>query len=168
MKTRKKSQSRCNAVRTGTIVAVILCLSIAIGPKPFAVSSSELIEISSLAKLYSGVEFDHFSHQENYECGSCHHDSLALEDKTECLHCHDKSTDTEPASCRKCHLFRRTSQNQDVGQRKYSYHKDIPGLKAAYHLQCLGCHKRDEGPVDCTVCHEYSELGEKFYAIADD
>jgi cytochrome c553 len=35
---------------------------------------------------------------------------------------------------------------------------DRPALKAAYHLQCMGCHERMKvDPVaktDCTGCHE--------------
>ncbi len=28
------------------------------------------------------------------------------------------------------------------------------GLKAAYHLRCLGCHREmDEGPLQCQGCH---------------
>ncbi len=31
---------------------------------------------------------------------------------------------------------------------------DRPGLKAAYHLQCMACHEKEgRGPVSCTGCH---------------
>jgi hypothetical protein len=37
------------------------------------------------------------------------------------------------------------------------FQKDHPerlGLKAAYHQQCMGCHKEmDKGPIDCAGCH---------------
>ena len=78
---------------------------------------------------YGPVRFMHSKHAARIkDCALCHHyrptDPDALE-TTRCSACHQ-----EP--------FR-------------SDHPERIGLKAAFHLQCMGCHKdMDKGPVDCT------------------
>jgi predicted CXXCH cytochrome family protein len=61
-----------------------------------------------------------------------------------CAACHHRSpVSKRPASCASCH-----------GPRAHRT-RDQPGLKAAYHRQCIGCHQRmgikEQG---CTDCHE--------------
>ncbi|MBM4372816.1 MAG: cytochrome c3 family protein, partial [Deltaproteobacteria bacterium] len=53
-----------------------------------------------------------------------------------CAQCHHKQKGLEVAPpCRECH---NTPEN----------------LKAAYHEQCIGCHRKDDqGPTDCSDCH---------------
>jgi hypothetical protein len=81
---------------------------------------------------YGPVRFMHAKHARAVkDCALCHHyrpvDEAASE-TTRCSACHQ-----EP------------------------FQKDHPerlGLKAAYHQQCMGCHKEmDKGPIDCAGCH---------------
>ena len=81
---------------------------------------------------YGPVRFMHAKHAfVAKDCALCHHyrplDESALE-TTRCSACHQ-----EP------------------------FQKDHPerlGLKAAYHQQCMGCHRQmNKGPVDCAGCH---------------
>jgi hypothetical protein len=81
---------------------------------------------------YGPVRFMHAKHAGTVkDCALCHHyrpvDEAASE-TTRCSACHQ-----EP------------------------FQKDHPerlGLKAAYHQQCMGCHKEmDKGPIDCAGCH---------------
>ncbi len=65
----------------------------------------------------------------------------------DCLKCHHYRPDDPAASeterCAACH--------------QESFKPEVPGrvgLKAAYHRQCMGCHKEmGQGPVGCTDCH---------------
>lgn len=68
---------------------------------------------------------------------------------TSCAGCHHHSSPAErPPRCRACH--------GEVAQAT----SDRPGLKVAYHRQCIGCHQRmgiqKQG---CTDCHEVREVG---------
>ncbi len=81
---------------------------------------------------YGPVRFMHSKHAASVgDCSACHHyrpaDENALE-TTRCSACHQESF--------------------------MSDHPERVGLKAAYHLQCMGCHQEmAEGPVDCIGCH---------------
>jgi len=64
--------------------------------------------------------------------------------------------------CTKCHHFRPKDKNALETTRcsachQDSFRKDHPeriGLKAAYHQQCMGCHKTEgKGPTGCRECH---------------
>src|SRR4051812_12702556 len=103
--------------------------------------------MDELAALYEPVPFDHQSHAKMSEmwdgCETCHHrkpnpatrpvdlpatrtqsDSAAI---PKCSHCHEASV-------------------EGVELRR-------PSLKAAYHRQCLNCHREWTGENACTVCH---------------
>jgi hypothetical protein len=71
----------------------------------------------------------HFHGHEDVVCQGCHHNS---------------PVGAKPPLCESCHSveFDETKPLQ-------------PGLRAAYHLQCLGCHKGMEikEPKDCIGCH---------------
>ncbi len=81
---------------------------------------------------YEPVRFAHKRHAHLIkDCSACHHlrpkDKDALE-TTRCRACHQESFDPE--------------------------YPDRLGLKAAYHQQCMECHKEEaKGPVTCTGCH---------------
>jgi hypothetical protein len=72
------------------------------------------------------ITFGHGTHEDRYECMACHHE---MEDpQAEARACHD------------CH-------NPQA--------KDTFGAKKAFHLQCLGCHKKEAGgPTKCAGCHQ--------------
>jgi len=87
----------------------------------------ETFTLSSLENMYQPVEFSHAMHAEMAEeCASCHHHSPA----------------GQTPACGECHAEPFDPQNLDM-----------PGLKGAYHLQCLDCHQEIGAPVGCTECH---------------
>jgi hypothetical protein len=64
--------------------------------------------------------------------------------------------------CALCHHYRPVDESASETTRCSACHqepfqKDHPermGLKAAYHQQCMGCHREmDKGPIDCAGCH---------------
>lgn len=111
----------------------------------------ETVSIGSIAKEYQPSEFPHrkivkslidgigenqlaarFHLEKGTLCQGCHHNSPASLTPPKCASCHDKPFDKARG--------------------------DRPGLKAAYHLQCMGCHNRMkiEKPADtaCVDCHK--------------
>ncbi len=64
-----------------------------------------------------------------------------------CAGCHHHSPPgTRPPQCRACHTLSAHAT------------RDMPGLKAAYHRQCIGCHQRmGIDKQGCTDCHEERE-----------
>jgi len=64
-----------------------------------------------------------------------------------CEGCHHHSgNDQRPPQCRACH--------GEASQAK----TDKPGLKVAYHRQCIGCHQRmGIDKLGCTDCHAEKE-----------
>jgi hypothetical protein len=91
------------------------------------------IQLDSLSKIYKPVEFSHRYHADMVgDCASCHHHS---------------AKGSTPA-CGECH--------EPINVYRYSTKGEIGiGLKGAYHLKCMGCHKdMGSGPVGCTDCHE--------------
>lgn len=81
---------------------------------------------------YKPVKFMHSKHAAVVkDCSACHHyrpEDPKADETTRCSACHQESFDPD--------------------------HPERPGLKAAYHLQCMGCHDTmDKGPTDCTGCH---------------
>ncbi|MFC1520988.1 sulfate respiration complex hexadecaheme cytochrome HmcA [Elusimicrobiota bacterium] len=109
------------------------------------------IKISQLSEKYEPAIFPHrkiidhlrkkikksnlaktFHENENAMCLGCHHNNPADAKPAKCSHCHGKPFD---------------SRNLDIS---------MPGLKGAYHLQCMGCHTNMglEKHNDCTTCHK--------------
>lgn len=109
------------------------------------------VVIDTLAKDYQPTLFNHrrhvaglaerikddklagaFHYQPEVLCSTCHHRSPLSMTPPKCGSCH--STAIDPA------------------------HPEKPALKAAYHLQCMGCHDamKVARPVrtDCTACHK--------------
>lgn len=75
-----------------------------------------------------------------------HEDAATL-----CAGCHHNSPpDRNPPACASCHAV---SEPPGAGGR--------PGLKGAYHGQCIGCHEQmgleKPAATDCTACHEKRE-----------
>jgi len=90
----------------------------------------ETATLDSLKKLYGPVEFTHKAHT-GYagDCAVCHH--------------HSQPGEYFP--CSQCHSGKPIKTAKDR----------LPGLKAAYHQQCMNCHKTSgSGPTGCTDCHE--------------
>lgn len=124
------------------------------------------VEIDSLANLYEGVVFDHAMHVGATDnCSVCHHHTTGTGVTNEyCAKCHDGAEEMDTVSCQDCHSADPVSpENLHIPSPDYKYHDDKPNLKAAYHLNCLGCHQEVGGPTGCEDCHAKTEAGDKFY-----
>ncbi|MGW8181058.1 MAG: cytochrome c3 family protein, partial [bacterium] len=106
------------------------------------------IEIKLLSQEYELVRFPHWKIIEKLK--ACTKDSnLAMyfhaQQDTLCLGCHHKSErGTKPALCSSCH------SRPSITEGMY-----MPRLQAAYHLQCISCHKQMKvGPTGCVDCHK--------------
>jgi hypothetical protein len=126
-----------------------------------------VITLKSLARLYEPVKFDHALHINSLQdCGTCHHHVIgAPSDDRNCGRCHQTMQAQQAAACRKCHAAEPfTAETLKAQQEdKNRYHRDKPGLKAAYHLSCTGCHEKGKGPTGCTDCHARNDAGDQFY-----
>ena len=82
---------------------------------------------------YGPVRFMHSKHAAiTNDCALCHHYRPV-----------DESA-SETVRCSACH---QEAFNEEYPERI--------GLKAAYHQQCLDCHKQmNKGPIDCIGCHQ--------------
>ena len=127
----------------------------------------ETLLLKTLTELYQPVLFDHLSHSENFACNICHHHTTGQGATTPfCEKCHDRSPSRAEVSCSGCHTMA-PSQANPAGPAPTDplYHIDIPLLKSAFHLQCLGCHHREDGPVECMDCHLFTSDGRKRFRI---
>jgi hypothetical protein len=91
----------------------------------------ETVVIDEMSDYYNGVVFSHKVHSEMSEmsggCNGCHH----------------YNTTGPVMNCRKCHDSSRS--REDI---------TLPDLKAAYHRQCMTCHKQWSSDNGCnTQCH---------------
>lgn len=88
---------------------------------------SDVILLGGHGNLYEPVRFNHQIHANmggmNGGCKNCHH----------------YSPKGKFPPCRDCH-----TQPQKMGQ---------PGLKGAFHRQCMGCHQTWSHTTDCAYCH---------------
>jgi hypothetical protein len=99
----------------------------------------EVVVIDEMASFYSGVVFSHKMHSEMSEMSNG------------CTGCHHYNTTGPILNCRKCHDSTRSRDNVSV-----------PDLKAAYHRQCMSCHKQWSGENGCnTQCHQRKEPDSK-------
>ncbi len=96
-----------------------------------------VVILDELEKIYDPVRFNHEAHagmtRFGGDCTLCHH--------------HTPEGGEHPA-CRTCHPA-------DVPHES----SDQPGLKGAYHRQCLGCHREWEGETSCEICHTRKAMG---------
>lgn len=113
----------------------------------------ETVEIKVIADEYKPSQFPHRmvvkavfeAAEKNSMANTFHKDQLTL-----CMGCHHNSPATmTPPNCASCH-----GSTPDVATGK-------PGLKGAYHGQCITCHQKMEVksvlPTDCTKCHDKKE-----------
>ncbi len=92
------------------------------------------LTLSSISNMFKPVQFSHGSHIDSLgDCALCHHHAEG--DRT--------------AACKSCHEAAMVYVYQG------SERKTGLGLKGAYHVLCVGCHKKNNsGPVGCTDCHD--------------
>ncbi|MDR3319994.1 MAG: cytochrome c family protein [Desulfovibrio sp.] len=78
-----------------------------------------------------------FHNQPTTLCSTCHHNRLLASASPKCGSCHSQRANPDPATPAR------------------------PQLKAAYHLQCMGCHKGMNVArplnISCVTCHKESE-----------
>ena len=91
----------------------------------------EVVVINEMSDNYNGVVFSHRVHSQMSQM------SLG------CSGCHHYNTTGAILNCKKCHMNTRT--REDVS---------VPDLKAAYHRQCMMCHKQWNHENGCSSqCH---------------
>jgi len=99
----------------------------------------EEIMLNELENLYEPVKFNHKIHAEMADmcrgCDACHHYT-----PSEAFH----------PPCKECH-------NPELAHE----HIRQPGLKGAYHRQCMGCHREWSNETQCEVCHAMKANKEK-------
>lgn len=97
----------------------------------------DIVILDELEDLYVPVRFAHRMHAQMSEldqgCETCHHYA---------------GPDMEIQSCKECHPVEIV--HEDIAQ---------PGLKGAYHRQCMGCHTEWDKDTACEICHEKKEGG---------
>ena len=108
---------------------------------------------------------DNFSSSaESFSCATCHHFAAGESgiDK-HCLLCHAQNKKLEEASCSSCHAGNEVNavsiSNSSATGREY--HLEKTGLKRAYHLKCLGCHKEMDVVGGCEGCHPKNTSADK-------
>jgi len=125
------------------------------------------VSIDVMTQYFDGVEFDHEMHTElGEDCSACHHHATGTGTTDDrCVRCHADSDEVAEVGCSACHAVDTFSaehinrQAADV----YQFHIDTPGLKAAYHWNCIGCHEQMDGPIGCQDCHARTPEGDAFY-----
>ena len=110
----------------------------------------EVVVLDKLENLYTGVEFDHEYHLDIADdITYCHHHTVGIPPANEkCHKCHNAANVLESVACVNCHSsepFSAQYLSEKEAQRDI-YHIDKPGLRAAYHLNCLKCHVEMAGP----------------------
>lgn len=100
-----------------------------------AKDAPELFTIDTLSNIYEPSIFTHKLHAEmaamSGGCASCHHFNPPGKILS-CVNCHEAGKRTDLSK---------------------------PGLKGAYHRQCLNCHREWSHTTNCTVCHELKGAG---------
>jgi hypothetical protein len=130
-----------------------------------AADAPQEVTIDGLSQLYGPVAFDHAMHTEIARCADCHHHTTGAGiTNPNCVRCHAVSPETDDVSCSGCHEADRfnAAYLKKLDDPKL-YHIDKPGLKAAYHLNCVGCHQTVGGPVGCQDCHTMTDAGEQMF-----
>jgi hypothetical protein len=133
-----------------------------------SLSEPEEVEIASLARLYDPVIFDHSLHLDVADgCATCHHHTTGTPaEEGNCVTCHKDDEGAEVVSCRGCHEADPFAP-EHIAQREKNpqwFHVDKPGLKGAYHQNCVGCHAETDAPVGCQDCHARNEVGDAFFS----
>ncbi len=95
-----------------------------------AEKTRNVVSLNELSKKYNPVIFQHRIHAQMSEmsggCATCHH--------------YNTSGPIQP--CKNCHLINR--KRDDISK---------PDLEAAYHRQCISCHREWSHSNSCLSCH---------------
>ncbi len=93
-------------------------------------SAPDVVIMNQLTDIYVPVVFPHGLHANMENMGGG------------CVVCHHHGESGKIVSCRHCHSAETTADNLRQ-----------PGLKGAYHRQCLACHREWGHNTDCQLCH---------------
>jgi hypothetical protein len=145
------------------LVAALLLVTVVTVP---AAEAPDTITLNVLAELYEPVVFDHAMHADVAECAICHHQTTGQpEAGSRCVRCHSGNETNASVACRDCHVAEPFSadymRSKEVDSERY--HIDMPGLKGAYHLSCLGCHTEMGAPTGCQECHARTAAGDETF-----
>lgn len=127
----------------------------------------ETVTIDSLSHLYQPVQFSHVRHTKLARCKDCHHHTTGHQDMDpNCVRCHSHSPESSVVSCKDCHTKKQfyPEQVSQAGDPNI-YHIDKPGLKGAYHLNCIPCHVEKNAPSNCEGCHALTDAGKAFFHL---
>lgn len=157
-------------MKKSSLLTITLLIGITVFLGGFPVHAADppaKVKIERLTKYFAPVEFDHASHVEMIGgCTECHHHTTGTEpSNAECVRCHGGGKKSASVACQDCHAaepFSAAYVREQVADR-FLYHLDKPGLKGAYHMNCVGCHRDSGGPVDCADCHARTDAGEQLY-----
>ncbi len=107
----------------------------------------DVIYLDGLSEIYVPVVFSHKLHAQMSDMSGG------------CQICHHHSTDEEISACIECHPS--SAKRADLSR---------PSLKAAYHRQCLGCHREWSHDTKCAACHalKNSERSAQGYSDSTD
>lgn len=152
---------------TISICGMLLGVLAVFTPISHAENLPDKISIESLKNLYTPVSFGHSQHiMREKDCAVCHHHTNGAPASDErCIRCHRGGHEVKSMGCKSCH--EKEPFAAEIVNQKFKdnliFHQDKPGLKASYHLSCIGCHKKKGGPVACTDCHALTGSGNEFY-----
>lgn len=157
-----------HAVQQKMILGITGILMMLVSNVCFGAGIPDKISISSIQKYYAPVSFNHAAHINKLkDCGLCHHHTTGAQvTDPNCVRCHKNSGAQAVVSCKGCHVadpFTPEALKQQRDQQPPIYHRDKPGLKAAYHMGCLGCHKKMGGPTGCQDCHKRNDSGDAIF-----
>jgi len=106
---------------------------------PSSKTGPDVVVINEMSDNYTGVVFSHKIHSQMSEM------------TVGCTGCHHYNTTGPVLNCRECHESSRS--REDVS---------VPDLKAAFHRQCMSCHKQWSHENGCnTQCHQRNSAAVK-------
>lgn len=91
------------------------------------------MKLDKIQGPYAPLDMKHDMHvAKSAKCAECHH------------HAEYGAGKETIRSCDTCHQATEVKTAADI----------LPGLKSAYHQQCMGCHReKQQGPMKCAECH---------------
>jgi hypothetical protein len=112
----------------------------------------DVVLLRELVALYEPVPFAHASHARMAEmwdgCTTCHHRPPSTQPTTEAavhlINARTQDASTKIPACKSCHAILPVDA-ASIRQ---------PTLKAAYHRQCLNCHREWMHGNACVICHK--------------
>lgn len=147
--------------------SLVLCgFLVSVAPQPSAMEGPDVVELDALSNIYTAVTFDHTMHVDMATCATCHHHTTGMQtEDVRCLQCHEASGQADEVACTGCHAGNGGKMKES--QAAKLFHTESTGLKRAYHLQCLGCHKEMEAASGCEDCHAKQDSSLKVSQIND-